>query len=86
MFDPSATRLGMPSEMFSAQGENRLAYVKTMRSEDVALLCADAPVLEPGYVVYVLHASDGTPIVLADSHESAAEGAANHQLEMVSVH
>jgi hypothetical protein len=43
-------------------------------------------VLEPGHVVYVLHASDGTPIVLADSEESAAEGAANHELEMVRVH
>jgi hypothetical protein len=86
MFDPSAIRLGMPSDMFAAQGENRLAYVKAIRSEDVALLCADAPVLEPGHVVYVLHASDGTPIVLADSEESAAEGAANHELEMVRVH
>ena len=86
MFDPSAIRLGMPSEMFAAQGDNRLAYVKAIRSEDVALLCEDAPVLEPGHVVYVLHASDGTPIVLADSHQSAAEGAANHELEMVSVH
>jgi hypothetical protein len=86
MFDPSAIRLGMPSDMFAAQGENRLAYVKAIRSEDVALLCADAPVLEPGHVVYVLHAADGTPIVLADSEESAAEGAANHELEMVSVH
>ena len=86
MFDPSATRLGLPSEMFAAQGENRLAYVKAMRSEDVAFLCEDAPVLEPGHVVYVLHAADGTPIVLADSHQSAAEGAANHQLEMVSIH
>jgi hypothetical protein len=86
MFDPSAIRLGMPSEMFAAQGDNRLAYVKAIRSEDVALLCADAPVLEPGHVVYVLHASDGTPIVLADSHASAAEGAENHDLEMVSVH
>ncbi len=86
MFDPSAIRLGMPSDMFAAQGENRLAYVKAIRSEDVAMLCADAPVLEPGHVVYVLHASDGTPIVLADSEELAAEGAANHELEMVRVH
>ena len=86
MFDPSATRLGLPSEMFTAQDENRFAYVKAIRSEDVAFLCEDAPVLEPGHVVYVLHASDGTPIVLADSHQSAAEGAANHQLEMVSIH
>jgi len=86
MFDPSATRLGLPSEMFTAQEENRFAYVKAIRSEDVAFLCEDAPVLEPGHVVYVLHASDGTPIVLADSQQSAAEGAANHQLEMVSIH
>jgi hypothetical protein len=86
MFDPSATRLGLPSEMFTAQEENRFAYVKAIRSEDVAFLCEDAPVLEPGHVVYVLHAADGTPIVLADSHQSAAEGAANHQLEMVSIH
>jgi hypothetical protein len=86
MFDPSATRLGLPSEMFTAQDENRFAYVKAIRSEDVAFLCEDAPVLEPGHVVYVLHAADGTPIVLADSHQSAAEGAANHQLEMVSIH
>jgi hypothetical protein len=86
MFDPSAIRLGMPSEMFAALGENRLAYVKAIPSEHVAMLCADAPVLEAGHVVYVLHAADGTPIVLADSHESAAEGAENHDLEMVSVH
>ena len=86
MFDPSATRLGLPSEMFTAQEENCFAYVKAICSEDVAFLCEDAPVLEPGHVVYVLHAADGTPIVLADSHQSAAEGAANHQLEMVSIH
>jgi len=86
MFDPSATRLGLPSEMFASEREQRLAYVKAMRSEDVAFLCEDAPVLEPGHVVYVLHAFDGTPIVLADSHASAAEGAENHDLEMVSVH
>ncbi len=86
MFDSSATRLGLPSDMFTSEREQRLAYVKAMRSEDVAFLCEDAPVLEPGYVVYVLHACDGTPIVLADSQAAAAEGAENHDLEMVSVH
>ncbi len=86
MFDPSATRLGMPWEVFASKVEDRLAYIKPMRSEDVAFLFADAPVLEPGHVVFVLHAADGTPIVLADSHASAAEGAANHDLETVSLH
>ena len=86
MYDASAVRLGMPADMFAALGENRLAYIKSMRSEDVAFLCADAPVLEAGHVVFVLHAADGTPIVLTDSHESALADAQTHELEAVSIH
>ena len=85
MFDRFAASAVSP-QMLATLGDGRLAYVKAMRSEDVAFLCEDAPVLEPGHVVYVLHAFDGTPIVLADSHASAAEGAERHDLEMVSVH
>lgn len=86
MYDASAIRLGMPAEMFAALGEQRLAYIKPMRSEDVALLGADAPKLEPGHVVFVLHAADGTPIVLTDSHESALKDAESYDLEAVSIH
>jgi hypothetical protein len=86
MYDASAIRLGMPAEMFAALGEKRLAYVKSMRSEDVAFLSADAPVLEPGHVVFVLHAADGEPIVLADSHEAALADAESYDLEAVSIH
>jgi hypothetical protein len=86
MYDASAIRLGMPAEMFAALGEKRLAYIKPTRSEDVAFLSADAPVLQPGYVVFVLHAADVTPIVLTDSHESALADAETHELEAVSIH
>jgi hypothetical protein len=86
MYDASAIRLGMPADMFVALGEKRLAYIKPTRSEDVAFLSADAPVLEPGHVVFVLHASDGEPIVLADSHEAAQADAENYELETVSIH
>ena len=87
MFDPSAARrMPMSPETLATLGENRLAYIKAMRSEDVAFLCAEAPMLEPGYQVFVLHAADGTPIMLADSRESAMAGAANHELETVSLH
>jgi hypothetical protein len=34
----------------------------------------------------VLHAADGTPIILAGTREAALEGAASHKLETVSVH
>jgi hypothetical protein len=76
----------MSPETLATLGENRVAYIKAMRSEDVAFLCAEAPMLEPGYQVFVLHAADGTPIILADSRESAMAGAESHELETVSLH
>jgi hypothetical protein len=38
MFDPSA-------EKFAALGENRIAYIKAIRAEEVAFLSAQAPLL-----------------------------------------
>jgi hypothetical protein len=90
MFDRSAAGLKSPaamsSETFATLGENRLAYIRAVRSEDVAFLCAEAPVLAPGYRVFVLHAADGTPMLLAESRESAMADAASNQIETVSVH
>jgi hypothetical protein len=81
MLDPT-----LSSEAFAALGENRIAYVRAMRSEDVAFLCADAPMLPAGYCVFVLHAADGTPILMADSHEQVLADAAENQIETVSLH
>ena len=87
MFDSSAmNRAAMSPESFAALGENRLAYIKAIRSEEVAFLCADAPLLPPGHRVFVLHAADGTPILLADSREAALADAASQQIETVSLH
>jgi hypothetical protein len=36
--------------------------------------------------VFVLHAADGTPILLADSREAALADAASQEIETVSVH
>jgi hypothetical protein len=85
MFDRSAVSQMSP-ETFASLGENRLAYIKAVRSEHVALLCADAPMLAPGYRVFVLHAADGTPMLLAESHEAALADATSRSIETVSVH
>jgi hypothetical protein len=85
MLDPSAISRMSP-EMLATLGENRLGYISEVRSEQVAFLSAEAPLLAPGYRVFVLHAADGTPILLADSHEAAMAGAAKHEVETVSVH
>lgn len=87
MFDPSAMHgAAMSPETFAALGENRLGYIRAIRSEEVAFLCADAPLLPPGYRVFVLHAADGTPILLADSREAALADAASQEIQTVSVH
>ena len=75
----------MPSDPQQAT-ETRMAYIRAVRSEDVAFLYPTAPLLEPGQQVFVLHAFDGTPIVIAGSRESALADAASFQLETVSVH
>ena len=87
MFDASAMpRPAISAEGLAALGENRLAYIRAIRSEEVAFLCAEAPLLPPGYRVFVLYAADGTPIMLADSHEAAMADAAHREIETVSLH
>jgi hypothetical protein len=67
-------------------GDGRLAYVKAIRSEDVAQLFPQAPEIEPGIKLFALHAADGTPIMLTDTREAALANAWSQELEAVSVH
>ena len=67
-------------------GDGRLAYVKAIRSEDVAGMFPQAPQIEPGVTLFALHAADGTPIMLTDTREAALANAWSQELEAVSVH
>ena len=67
-------------------GDGRLAYVKAIRSEDVAVMFPQAPQIAPGVTLFSLHAADGTPIMLTDTRESAIASAWSNELEAVSVH
>jgi hypothetical protein len=75
-------------EALAHLGDGRIAYVKTIRSEDVAALFpqADVPEMAPGQKLFALHAADGTPIMLTDSREAAVANAWSQELETVSVH
>lgn len=74
-------RPGVFDSEFAAFGKGRLAYIRRMPSEQVAFLCAEAPMLPPGYVVFVLHAADGRPILVTGSRESALANAASSHLD-----
>jgi hypothetical protein len=76
----------MSTQAFAMLGESRLAYIKVVRSEEVAFLCAEAPLLPPGQRVFVLHGADGSPILLAGTREAAMADAASRQIETLSLH
>jgi hypothetical protein len=73
-------------EALAHLGDGQIAYVKTIRSEDVHTLFPQVPEIQPGLKLFALHAADGTPIMLTDSREAAVANAISQQLETVSVH
>jgi hypothetical protein len=79
-------QIELTPEALAHLGDGEIAYVKTIRSEDVHTLFPQVPDIQPGLKLFALHAADGTPIMLTDSREAAVANAASQQLEMVSVH
>ncbi|MEP9376487.1 DUF1150 domain-containing protein [Aquabacter sp. CN5-332] len=73
-------------EALAGLGGGQIAYVRTIRSEDVRRLFPQAPEIAPGLTLFTLHAADGTPIMLTDSREAALANASEHELVTVSVH
>ena len=89
---PEMNRTENPSqittEALAHLGDGRIAYVKTIRSEDVATMFPQmqVPKMAPGVKLFALHAADGTPIMLTDSRVAAVANAWSQELEAVSVH
>ncbi|ATQ69283.1 DUF1150 family protein [Methylosinus trichosporium] len=76
----------LTTEQFAHLGDGAIAYVRTMRSEDVTRLYPQAPPIQPGITLFALLGADGSPIVLADTEEGARANAWEHQLQTVSLH
>jgi len=83
---PEARSPAISPEALAQLGDGEIAYVKPIRSDEVAKLFPQAPELEPGTQLFALHAADGTPIMLTDSREAAVANAWSHELQTVSVH
>lgn len=73
-------------EALAVLGGGEIAYLRTIRSEDVPNLFPQAPEIQPGLTLFTLHAADGTPIMLTDSREAAIANAQEHSLVTLSVH
>lgn len=86
MTDTQTTSPVITQDALAHLGDGQIAYVKAIRSEDVATLFPQAPKIAPGMMLFSLHAADGTPIMLTDTRESALANAWSQELEAVSVH
>lgn len=73
-------------EALAHLGDGEIAYIKTIRSEDVPAIFPQAPDIAPGLTLFALHAADGTPIMVTDSREAAVANAWSNELQTLSVH
>ena len=60
-------QIELTPEALAHLGDGEIAYVKTIRSEDVHTLFPQVPDIQPGLKLFALHDADGTPIMLTDS-------------------
>lgn len=70
----------------AAMGDGQVAYLKPIKSDDIATMFPGAPAVAPGLNLFALLSADGTPIIITDSRDAALANAWEHDLETVSLH
>ena len=86
MMSESREEMKLSSDEFAHLGQGAIAYVKTIRSEEVPALFPQAPAIQPGLDLFMLLGADGIPILLTDSKDAALANASENQLQTVSLH
>lgn len=71
---------------FAHLGEGSVAYLRKMRSDELAGRFPNLPEIAPGLELWALFAANGQPIMLADAREGALAGALENNLTTVSIH
>ena len=85
MIDKAADTVITADEL-AGMGGGKLAYVRSMQSDDINRLFPQAPDLAPGIELFALLGADGTPILVTDSMDAALANAWENDLETVSLH
>jgi hypothetical protein len=86
MDNQEQARKAMPPANFAVLGGGKIAYVRSLMSEQAKDLFPGLPPVTPGMKLWALLAADGTPIMLSDSRDAVVMNAHEHDLEMVSIH
>ncbi len=67
-------------------GGGKVAYIKILTSEEAKEMFPAIEGLPQGINLFALHAADGTPLALTDSHQAAVGHAMGDELEIASLH
>ncbi|WP_291745816.1 DUF1150 domain-containing protein [Bauldia sp.] len=76
----------MTAETFAGLGGGKVAYVRSLKSDQAKSLFPGLPPVAPDLELWALLGADGTPIMLADNRDAVVMNAHEHDLEMVSIH
>ncbi len=76
----------MSAQEFAFLGGGEIAYIRAVKAKEMKKLFPQLEDVPEGLDLYALHAADGTPIALADTHPGAIANAREHELRVVSLH
>lgn len=76
----------MSAQEFAFLGGGEIAYIKAVKAREMKKLFPQLEDVPEGLDLFALHAADGTPIALSDSHPGALANAREQELRVVSVH
>lgn len=76
----------MPSATFAGLGGGKIAYVRSLKSDEAKTLFPGLPPVAPDLELWALLGADGSPIMLADNRDAVVMNAHENDLEMVSIH
>jgi hypothetical protein len=71
---------------FASLGDGEFAYIKRLDPKENNSLFSGIELDGYEAEMFSLHAADGTPIAFSDSQAAAFADAADHELEVVSLH
>ncbi len=84
--EPLPMEAVMSERELAALGGGKIAYIKSMSSDEAKNLYPSIDDLPTGIRLFALQAADGTPIALTDSLQAAMGHAFGDELVLASVH
>ena len=76
----------MSMSELASLGGGKVAYIRIMTADEAKEMFPAIEGLPKGINLFALHAADGTPLALTDSHQAAVGHAMGDELEIAGLH